>query len=254
MPAFSSAASNNCPAGPDERPSGEILLVARLLADEHDRRVERAFAEHRLGRILVEVAARAAARILEQRLPRCAQIAARLDRAARPQARPRSPSVDEVRHRFCKRATPLDVAVLLHPWPVPTGSAMNQLFLRSAASLLPLAPIAAAPPAPVTPMTPDVVANYNPVLPEADYIKRVAMVPMRDGTKLYTVIVMKKGTANGPILLSRTPYDAKGSIEPHAEPVGRRHPADHVQGVRRRRLHHRPAGHPRACTIRKGSS
>ena len=31
---------------------------------------------------------------------------------------------------------------------------------------------------------------------------------MRDGVKLYTVVVMKKGTANGPILLSRTPYDA----------------------------------------------
>ena len=65
-------------------------------------------------------------------------------------------------------------------------------------------------------MTPDVVASYNPVLPEADYIKRVAMVPMRDGTKLYTVIVMKKGTTNGPILLSRTPYDAKGSMAAHA--------------------------------------
>ena len=61
-------------------------------------------------------------------------------------------------------------------------------------------------------MTPDVVANYDSVLPEADYIKRVAMVPMRDGTKLYTVIVMKKGTRGGPILLSRTPYDAKGSM------------------------------------------
>jgi hypothetical protein len=35
------------------------------------------------------------------------------------------------------------------------------------------------------------------------------MVPMRDGVKLYTVIVMKKGTHNGPLLLSRTPYDAK---------------------------------------------
>ena len=66
--------------------------------------------------------------------------------------------------------------------------------------------------APVTPMTPDVVAKYDPVLPEADYIKRVVMVPMRDGTKLYTVIVMKKGTTNAPIILSRTPYDAKGSM------------------------------------------
>jgi putative CocE/NonD family hydrolase len=31
---------------------------------------------------------------------------------------------------------------------------------------------------------------------------------MRDGTRLFTVIVMRKGTRNGPILLSRTPYDA----------------------------------------------
>src|SRR5215208_3700579 len=89
---------------------------------------------------------------------------------------------------------------------------MTRLSLRAAASLLALVTIAAAPPAAVTPMTPDVVASYDPVLPEADYIKRVAMVPMRDGTKLYTVMVMKKGATNAPILLSRTPYDAKGSM------------------------------------------
>ncbi|MDN5369185.1 MAG: uncharacterized protein PWP74_493, partial [Shewanella sp.] len=47
----------------------------------------------------------------------------------------------------------------------------------------------------------------------ADFIKRVEMVPMRDGTKLYTVILMKKGTKNAPILLSRTPYDAKDAFE-----------------------------------------
>jgi putative CocE/NonD family hydrolase len=91
---------------------------------------------------------------------------------------------------------------------------MTNALLRSAASLLPLLALAAAPPsasAPVTPMTPDVVAKYDQVRPEADFIKRVVMVPMRDGVKLYTVIVMRKGTANGPILLSRTPYDAKGS-------------------------------------------
>ncbi|MFL6762608.1 MAG: CocE/NonD family hydrolase, partial [Sphingomicrobium sp.] len=89
---------------------------------------------------------------------------------------------------------------------------MIRALIRSAASLLPLLALASAPPpARVTPMTPDVVAKYDPVLAEADYVKRVAMVPMRDGTKLYTVIIMKKGTRNGPILLSRTPYDAKGS-------------------------------------------
>lgn len=63
----------------------------------------------------------------------------------------------------------------------------------------------------VTPMTPDVVATYDSIRPEADYVKRVVMIPMRDGVKLYTVIVMKKGTAAAPILLSRTPYDAKGT-------------------------------------------
>ncbi len=88
---------------------------------------------------------------------------------------------------------------------------MRTLPLRIAALLLPLATLAAAPPQPVTPMTPDVVASYDQVRPEADFIKRVVMVPMRDGVKLYTVIVMKKGTTGGPILLSRTPYDAKGS-------------------------------------------
>ncbi|MCA8897948.1 MAG: CocE/NonD family hydrolase, partial [Hyphomonas sp.] len=63
----------------------------------------------------------------------------------------------------------------------------------------------------VTPMTPDIVESYDQVLPSADFIRREAMVPMRDGTKLYTVIVMKKGTKDGPILLSRSPYDAHGS-------------------------------------------
>ncbi|NKF21635.1 CocE/NonD family hydrolase [Solimonas marina] len=72
---------------------------------------------------------------------------------------------------------------------------------------------AATTPAPVTPMTPDVIEHYDQVRPTADFIKRVEMIPMRDGVRLYTVIFMKKGTKNAPILLSRTPYDAKGSTE-----------------------------------------
>jgi putative CocE/NonD family hydrolase len=57
-------------------------------------------------------------------------------------------------------------------------------------------------------MTPDVVEKYEQVLPSADYVRREVMVPMRDGVKLFTVIVMKKGTTNAPLLLSRTPYNA----------------------------------------------
>ena len=89
---------------------------------------------------------------------------------------------------------------------------MTKLPLKLAASLLPLLAMAAAPPpsAPVTAMTPDVVASYDQVMPWADFVRREVRIPMRDGTKLYTVVVMKKGTRNGPILLTRSPYDAHG--------------------------------------------
>jgi uncharacterized protein len=35
------------------------------------------------------------------------------------------------------------------------------------------------------------------------------MIPMRDGVKLHTVILVPKGANNAPILLTRTSYDAK---------------------------------------------
>ncbi len=55
------------------------------------------------------------------------------------------------------------------------------------------APAKAAPvDGPVTPMTPDVVEKYDAVRPEADFVKREEMIPMRDGVKLYTVIVMRR--------------------------------------------------------------
>ena len=69
--------------------------------------------------------------------------------------------------------------------------------------------LAALPAAAQTPtMQPDIGARFNAETPAADYIRREVMIPMRDGVKLYTVIVMKKGTAQGPILLTRTPYNA----------------------------------------------
>ena len=85
------------------------------------------------------------------------------------------------------------------------------LALSAAAVAIAAAAFAQTPaqtPPRVTPMTPDVLDKYQQTLPSADFIRREAMVPMRDGVKLYTVIVMKKGTQNAPILLSRSPYDA----------------------------------------------
>jgi len=41
-----------------------------------------------------------------------------------------------------------------------------------------------------------------------DYSRRDVMIPMRDGVKLHTVILIPKGAKNAPILLTRTPYSA----------------------------------------------
>src|SRR3984957_18378693 len=51
-------------------------------------------------------------------------------------------------------------------------------------------------------------ATFTPVTTSFDYDKRDVMVPMRDGVKLHTVIVLPKGAKNAPILLTRTPYNA----------------------------------------------
>jgi putative CocE/NonD family hydrolase len=55
----------------------------------------------------------------------------------------------------------------------------------------------------------DIPAQFKPVDTANDYIKREVMIPMRDGTKLYTVIVIPKAATNAPIVLTRTPYNAK---------------------------------------------
>ncbi|TFW18205.1 CocE/NonD family hydrolase [Duganella callida] len=41
-----------------------------------------------------------------------------------------------------------------------------------------------------------------------DYIKRTVMIPMRDGVKLNTVIVLPRKAQHAPMLLTRTPYNA----------------------------------------------
>ncbi|MFI5310492.1 MAG: CocE/NonD family hydrolase [Gemmatimonadales bacterium] len=49
-----------------------------------------------------------------------------------------------------------------------------------------------------------------------DYVRREAMIPMRDGVKLHTVILVPKGARNAPILLTRTPYNAN-ELTTHAQ-------------------------------------
>ncbi|HSP62129.1 MAG TPA: CocE/NonD family hydrolase, partial [Pyrinomonadaceae bacterium] len=50
--------------------------------------------------------------------------------------------------------------------------------------------------------------KFTPTNDGFEYVRREVMIPMRDGVKLHTVIIVPKGTKNAPILLTRTPYNA----------------------------------------------
>jgi len=52
-------------------------------------------------------------------------------------------------------------------------------------------------------------ARIEPVTSSFDYVRRVAMIAMRDGVRLHTVILVPKGAKGAGILLTRTPYDAE---------------------------------------------
>jgi putative CocE/NonD family hydrolase len=53
--------------------------------------------------------------------------------------------------------------------------------------------------------TPD---RFDPKTDSFDYVRREVMIPMRDGVKLHTVILIPKNSKDAPILLTRTPYNA----------------------------------------------
>jgi putative CocE/NonD family hydrolase len=71
-----------------------------------------------------------------------------------------------------------------------------------------------------TPAAPAKSAEYPSEIPAKltlltssfDYDRREAMIPMRDGVKLHTVLLLPKGAKNAPILLTRTPYGATGMV------------------------------------------
>ncbi len=64
-----------------------------------------------------------------------------------------------------------------------------------------------APSAPAS-VTGDIPDKFEASRTQADFEKREVMIPMRDGTKLYTVIVIPNGATHAPIILQRTPYSA----------------------------------------------
>ncbi len=57
-------------------------------------------------------------------------------------------------------------------------------------------------------MPSEIPAAFTPVTARWDYTRREVMIPMRDGVKLHTVILVPKGAKDAPMLLTRTPYSA----------------------------------------------
>jgi putative CocE/NonD family hydrolase len=71
-------------------------------------------------------------------------------------------------------------------------------------------------PAPSSALPSETPATFTPVTSSFDYTKREVMIPMRDGVKLHTVVILPQGAKNAPILLTRTPYNAT-ALTSHAE-------------------------------------
>jgi uncharacterized protein len=64
----------------------------------------------------------------------------------------------------------------------------------------------------------DIPSQFKAPTADYNYTKRVEMIAMRDGVKLYTVIVIPKGAVHVPILLTRTPYNAAGRAARNESP------------------------------------
>jgi putative CocE/NonD family hydrolase len=70
----------------------------------------------------------------------------------------------------------------------------------------------------------EVPAHFNPRVENFDYTKREVMIPMRDGVRLKTVILIPRGAHRAPILLTRTPYDA-------GDRAGKKNSSAHLSAV-----------------------
>ncbi len=99
--------------------------------------------------------------------------------------------------------------------------------LRTALFACLLAASGALPAQDATPKYPDypseTPASFQPATGSFDYVERDVMIPMRDGVKLYTVILIPKDAQHAGIVLTRTPYDAHqlthNHMSGHLEPL-----------------------------------
>src|SRR6266571_7691023 len=87
----------------------------------------------------------------------------------------------------------------------------TSLLLACASALVLIGSLVSAQQTP--PLTPDIPPKFEAPTSAYDYVKRDVMIPMRDGVKLHTVIVVPKGARNAPMIMTRTPYNATRRTE-----------------------------------------
>ncbi len=63
-------------------------------------------------------------------------------------------------------------------------------------------------PAPAPTLPSETPAKFTPPTAAMEFERREMMIPMRDGVKLHTVILVPNGAKRAPMLLTRTPYNA----------------------------------------------
>ncbi|PYQ42202.1 MAG: hypothetical protein DMF77_13605 [Acidobacteria bacterium] len=89
-------------------------------------------------------------------------------------------------------------------WAGPQAAVLGIFCLAE-----PVAAQTASPPPPKYPALPsETPATLAPATSGFDYVRRDVMIPMRDGVKLHTVVLVPRGAKGAAILLTRTPYDA----------------------------------------------
>ncbi|MDA3912700.1 CocE/NonD family hydrolase [Oleiagrimonas sp.] len=94
-----------------------------------------------------------------------------------------------------------------------TRSIRTLCTLVATAALMIAAAHAGETPPPKYPSLPsETPAHFTPNHSSFNYTIRDVMIPMRDGVKLHTVIMIPKGAHDAPILLTRTPYNATSMV------------------------------------------
>src|SRR5215813_8152582 len=73
-------------------------------------------------------------------------------------------------------------------------------------------------PTPKPSLPSEMPAKFQPVTASFDYERREVMIPMRDGVKLKTFILVPKGAKGAPMLLTRTPYNASERVSRSESP------------------------------------